>query len=86
MRRDLAAIVLVPLALTGCVKPEEPEEILRQLGADYVVVCRREGWLLAKLPQGSMMRALQTGSAISFLEPVKLGDGTSPLLVWRVRK
>jgi RND family efflux transporter MFP subunit len=37
VRRDLAAIVLLPLALTGCVETEEPKEILRPVRSQTVI-------------------------------------------------
>ncbi len=65
--------------------PAVAERVLRRLGANYVVVCRRDAKALAEIPRDTMMFALQSGAAIDFLERVELGDAKLPLMVWRVR-
>ena len=65
--------------------PKESENLLRRLGASYVVACRRTGEKFAELKAGSLMYALQNGKSVSFLEPKAIGKPNSPLLVWRIK-
>jgi hypothetical protein len=48
--------------------------------ADYVVICPQWAW--AKPQSAAFARALATGKAVSWLEPIKLEAG--PLMAWRV--
>jgi hypothetical protein len=66
-------------------KPGDGEALLRGLGVNYVVICERTPGKLAKIAEGTLVHTLLTGGTVAHLEPVKLGDGASPLKVWRVK-
>ncbi len=78
-----ASIIAISALFRG--SPAKAEEALRNLDADYVVVCRRSEKALARIDKGTLMHALQNDRPISFLERVAPGKGTSPVMVWRVK-
>lgn len=65
--------------------PGKSLELIRRLGVRYVVVCQRDSRSIESMIDGSLMRRLQRGDTISFLEPVPRRDDKSPLRIWQVK-
>ena len=66
-------------------EPDKSKARLKQLRADYVVVCQRDKRTIDAMIDGSLMQRLQRGESISYLEPVLVKDSKSPLKIWRVK-
>lgn len=64
--------------------PSQSEATLRRLGVNYVVVCQRDQKTINNMIDGSLMRRLQNGERVSFLEPIVIGKTKSPLRIWIV--
>ncbi|MGI9411274.1 MAG: hypothetical protein ACR2OV_14440, partial [Hyphomicrobiaceae bacterium] len=66
-------------------RPERSEVLLRQTGAEYVVVCQRDAAAIGRTKKGTLMHALQSGAQLPFLEPVGNGNSANALMIWRVQ-
>ncbi|MEM9356293.1 MAG: hypothetical protein AAGB04_08770 [Pseudomonadota bacterium] len=64
--------------------PTQSEATVRRLGVNYVVICQRDQKTIDNMIDGSLMRRLQNGERISFLEPIVISKAKSPLRIWFV--
>ena len=67
-------------------EPEKSRARLKELKADYIVVCQRDKRSIDAMIDGSLMQRLQRSESISYLEPVSVQNAKSPLKIWRVRR
>ena len=77
-----------PIVLTYRIfgsRREQSEKLLRQIGAQYVVVCQRDAAAIKRTQSGTLMHALQSGSTVRFLQPVGNPTAEASLKIWRVR-
>jgi hypothetical protein len=67
---------------------DEAERHVRDIGADYVVLCAApgdsSGETVTRRP-ATLSGHLRTGGSVPYLEEVDLGAMQGPLKVWRVR-
>lgn len=61
--------------------PDQSNAWLKQLRADYVVVCQRDRKIIYAMINGSLMQCLQRGESNSYLEPVLVECSKSPLRI-----
>ena len=67
---------------------DEAERHLRDIGADYVVLCAAPGEAGGDGMAGeleTLSRHLRSGGGVPYLEELELGVMQGPLKVWKVR-
>lgn len=66
-------------------KPAAAEASLRRAGVTYVVLCASGLERIRKEGSRNFQDVLRLGERVSFLEPIKVGDGTGKLKAWRLK-
>ena len=64
--------------------PSQSEAALRRLGVNYIVICQRDQKSIDDMIDGSLMRRLQNGERVAYLEPIVISNAKSPLRIWLV--
>ncbi|MCB1512926.1 MAG: hypothetical protein KDJ36_18685, partial [Hyphomicrobiaceae bacterium] len=75
------------IAVDGILRstPVTAEAKLRKAGVTYVVLCASGLERIRKEGKRSFQNVLRLGEPLSYLEPIKVGDGTGKLKAWRLK-
>jgi len=75
------------IALDGILKskPSAAEKKLRDLNASYVVLCAKGLDKIRKRNKQTLEDILRLGKPVSYLKPIKIGDGKGLLKAWRIK-